>query len=126
MSAPRRCLECGATESVRWREGPAGPKTLCNKCGARHYARTASRSCTKCYKTMPKGYRLAECAACLYQEGRAPPEPGALVWHDQSVPSAASAHRPDTDDEGPETSASAPDLRPPRRASPKRASSQPT
>ena len=32
----RVCVECGATQTPQWREGPAGPKTLCNACGVRH------------------------------------------------------------------------------------------
>jgi hypothetical protein len=29
------CVECGATSTPVWRSGPAGPKTLCNRCGVR-------------------------------------------------------------------------------------------
>jgi hypothetical protein len=29
----RSCLQCGATKTPQWREGPHGPKTLCNACG---------------------------------------------------------------------------------------------
>ena len=32
----RACVECGATQTPQWREGPAGPKTLCNACGVRY------------------------------------------------------------------------------------------
>ncbi|KXZ48881.1 hypothetical protein GPECTOR_24g170 [Gonium pectorale] len=32
----RTCMECGATSTPQWREGPAGPKTLCNACGVRY------------------------------------------------------------------------------------------
>ncbi|KAG2482200.1 hypothetical protein HYH03_018846 [Edaphochlamys debaryana] len=32
----RTCVECGATSTPQWREGPAGPKTLCNACGVRY------------------------------------------------------------------------------------------
>lgn len=31
----KQCVECGATQTPQWREGPAGPKTLCNACGVR-------------------------------------------------------------------------------------------
>ncbi|GLI65442.1 hypothetical protein VaNZ11_008819 [Volvox africanus] len=31
----RCCVECGATSTPQWREGPMGPKTLCNACGVR-------------------------------------------------------------------------------------------
>ncbi|KAK8239248.1 hypothetical protein HDK77DRAFT_291155 [Phyllosticta capitalensis] len=29
------CLECGVRESISWRAGPTGPKTLCNACACR-------------------------------------------------------------------------------------------
>ncbi|KAJ9514021.1 hypothetical protein QJQ45_021092 [Haematococcus lacustris] len=32
----RVCVECGATSTPQWREGPKGPKTLCNACGVRY------------------------------------------------------------------------------------------
>ncbi|GLC46591.1 hypothetical protein PLESTM_001893800 [Pleodorina starrii] len=32
----RTCVECGATTTPQWREGPMGPKTLCNACGVRY------------------------------------------------------------------------------------------
>eukprot|EP00195_Chlamydomonas_chlamydogama_P012928 CAMPEP_0202898950 /NCGR_PEP_ID=MMETSP1392-20130828/7330_1 /ASSEMBLY_ACC=CAM_ASM_000868 /TAXON_ID=225041 /ORGANISM="Chlamydomonas chlamydogama, Strain SAG 11-48b" /LENGTH=340 /DNA_ID=CAMNT_0049585021 /DNA_START=187 /DNA_END=1209 /DNA_ORIENTATION=- len=32
----KRCAECGATDTPQWRQGPAGPQTLCNACGVRH------------------------------------------------------------------------------------------
>ncbi|GBF98497.1 GATA type zinc finger transcription factor family [Raphidocelis subcapitata] len=30
------CCECGQTSTPQWREGPAGPRTLCNACGMRY------------------------------------------------------------------------------------------
>jgi len=35
-SAGRKCNHCAVTETPQWREGPAGPKTLCNACGVRY------------------------------------------------------------------------------------------
>ncbi|CAN1171885.1 GATA transcription factor 11 [Linum perenne] len=32
----RKCSHCGVTQTPQWREGPMGPKTLCNACGVRH------------------------------------------------------------------------------------------
>eukprot|EP00879_Flechtneria_rotunda_P001503 GHRR01001660.1.p1 GENE.GHRR01001660.1~~GHRR01001660.1.p1 ORF type:complete len:1310 (+),score=607.85 GHRR01001660.1:230-4159(+) len=37
------CCECGATQTPQWREGPQGPKTLCNACGVR-YQRSMSKN----------------------------------------------------------------------------------
>ncbi|KAG2320143.1 hypothetical protein Bca52824_013356 [Brassica carinata] len=31
----RKCTHCETTETPQWREGPNGPKTLCNACGVR-------------------------------------------------------------------------------------------
>lgn len=33
---PRKCMHCEVTETPQWREGPMGPKTLCNACGVRY------------------------------------------------------------------------------------------
>ncbi|KAE8656830.1 Detected protein of unknown function [Hibiscus syriacus] len=30
------CMHCEVTETPQWREGPMGPKTLCNACGVRY------------------------------------------------------------------------------------------
>ena len=35
----RGCLHCGVCTTPQWREGPLGPKTLCNKCGVRYKAK---------------------------------------------------------------------------------------
>ncbi|RDY05476.1 GATA transcription factor 11, partial [Mucuna pruriens] len=34
--APRKCMHCQVTKTPQWREGPMGPKTLCNACGVRY------------------------------------------------------------------------------------------
>ena len=34
--APRKCMHCEVTKTPQWREGPTGPKTLCNACGVRY------------------------------------------------------------------------------------------
>lgn len=31
----RACSQCGVTKTPQWREGPLGPKTLCNACGVK-------------------------------------------------------------------------------------------
>ncbi|KAI4334389.1 hypothetical protein L6164_019088 [Bauhinia variegata] len=33
---PRKCMHCEVTKTPQWREGPLGPKTLCNACGVRY------------------------------------------------------------------------------------------
>ncbi|XP_039004249.1 GATA transcription factor 11-like isoform X2 [Hibiscus syriacus] len=33
-----KCMHCEITETPQWREGPMGPKTLCNACGVRYRA----------------------------------------------------------------------------------------
>lgn len=33
---PRKCMHCQVTKTPQWREGPMGPKTLCNACGVRY------------------------------------------------------------------------------------------
>ncbi|XP_020232632.1 GATA transcription factor 11 [Cajanus cajan] len=35
-AAPRKCMHCEVTKTPQWREGPMGPKTLCNACGVRY------------------------------------------------------------------------------------------
>lgn len=35
-TGPKACVHCRATKTPLWRNGPAGPKTLCNACGVRH------------------------------------------------------------------------------------------
>ncbi|GFR49765.1 hypothetical protein Agub_g11928 [Astrephomene gubernaculifera] len=39
----RTCMSCGVTSTPQWREGPMGPKTLCNACGVR-YVRSQQRA----------------------------------------------------------------------------------
>nr|ACU24388.1 unknown [Glycine max] len=34
--SPRKCMHCEVTKTPQWREGPVGPKTLCNACGVRY------------------------------------------------------------------------------------------
>ncbi|XP_010414542.1 PREDICTED: putative GATA transcription factor 13 isoform X1 [Camelina sativa] len=34
-SPARKCTHCETTRTPQWREGPRGPKTLCNACGVR-------------------------------------------------------------------------------------------
>ncbi|XP_073145350.1 GATA transcription factor 11-like [Henckelia pumila] len=34
--ATKKCTHCEITKTPQWREGPLGPKTLCNACGVRY------------------------------------------------------------------------------------------
>ncbi|KAK9816563.1 hypothetical protein WJX72_002048 [[Myrmecia] bisecta] len=34
-AGPKACTQCGTTRTPQWREGPLGPKTLCNACGVK-------------------------------------------------------------------------------------------
>ncbi|KAG1660745.1 hypothetical protein FOA52_010619 [Chlamydomonas sp. UWO 241] len=47
----KKCMECGVHDTPQWRQGPAGPQTLCNACGVR-YSRM-SRKCGK--RPAPEG-----------------------------------------------------------------------
>ena len=38
------CSECGCRETPQWRNGPTGPKTLCNGCGVRWSRRGGQKS----------------------------------------------------------------------------------
>ncbi|KAL8516009.1 hypothetical protein ACS0TY_014617 [Phlomoides rotata] len=35
-SVAKKCAHCEVTKTPQWREGPMGPKTLCNACGVRY------------------------------------------------------------------------------------------
>ncbi|PSC76646.1 GATA transcription factor 16 [Micractinium conductrix] len=35
LNGVKCCTKCGATKTPQWREGPFGPKTLCNACGVK-------------------------------------------------------------------------------------------
>eukprot|EP00201_Polytomella_parva_P005320 CAMPEP_0175078756 /NCGR_PEP_ID=MMETSP0052_2-20121109/24345_1 /TAXON_ID=51329 ORGANISM="Polytomella parva, Strain SAG 63-3" /NCGR_SAMPLE_ID=MMETSP0052_2 /ASSEMBLY_ACC=CAM_ASM_000194 /LENGTH=321 /DNA_ID=CAMNT_0016348813 /DNA_START=390 /DNA_END=1355 /DNA_ORIENTATION=+ len=47
MSTARYCMECGTTSTPQWREGPMGPKTLCNACGVRRQRLIRRQGSTK-------------------------------------------------------------------------------
>ncbi|CAH9075235.1 unnamed protein product [Cuscuta europaea] len=36
LSTVKRCTHCEVTKTPQWREGPLGPRTLCNACGVRY------------------------------------------------------------------------------------------
>lgn len=67
----KRCMHCDATETPQWRQGPTGPKTLCNACGVRWgrelaaaghkkkplHKKTATNMATKRKASSPLSYR---------------------------------------------------------------------
>lgn len=36
LGSTKKCTHCEITKTPQWREGPLGPKTLCNACGVRY------------------------------------------------------------------------------------------
>jgi len=50
LANPKTCVGCGTTKTPQWREGPAGPKTLCNACGVRRYRE--KNNCEKAPKAL--------------------------------------------------------------------------
>ncbi|CAN6349085.1 unnamed protein product [Urochloa humidicola] len=80
----RRCLQCGAAETPRWRSGPMGPGSLCNACGVRLKAAGALRE--QVHRPPPATARTV---------AEPPPAPGSPVsdsspdgpiWEPGSVP----------------------------------------
>ena len=39
----KACVQCGTTRTPKWREGPYGPKTLCNSCGLKRVKATKAQ-----------------------------------------------------------------------------------
>lgn len=56
---PKSCAQCGTTRTPQWREGPLGPKTLCNACGVKRVRqmRTAQEGKRKAPATPPPSHR---------------------------------------------------------------------
>ncbi|XP_058092095.1 GATA transcription factor 18-like [Magnolia sinica] len=50
LAAPRRCANCDTTSTPLWRNGPRGPKSLCNACGIR-YKKEERRATTSALET---------------------------------------------------------------------------
>lgn len=49
----KACAQCGATKTPQWREGPEGPKTLCNACGVKRCRQVRSATDGKKAETRP-------------------------------------------------------------------------
>eukprot|EP01107_Rhizomastix_libera_P004387 TRINITY_DN1742_c1_g2_i2.p1 TRINITY_DN1742_c1_g2~~TRINITY_DN1742_c1_g2_i2.p1 ORF type:complete len:331 (+),score=72.38 TRINITY_DN1742_c1_g2_i2:321-1313(+) len=50
------CCSCGARQSPAWRAGPAGPRTLCNKCGLAYFRNKKNKFFSgSCFHVHPKG-----------------------------------------------------------------------
>uniref|UniRef100_A0A1D2A4N0 GATA-type domain-containing protein n=1 Tax=Auxenochlorella protothecoides TaxID=3075 RepID=A0A1D2A4N0_AUXPR len=71
------CSKCGATKTPQWREGPCGPKTLCNACGVKR---------TRTLRALQEGSK------------RRRPSPAAL--RAQADPSGAGCDSPDVSSAG--------------------------
>jgi len=70
------CSKCGATKTPQWREGPFGPKTLCNACGVKRTRKLrAEQEGTKRRKVLsspapaPAGKTYTK-AKAVFSEGR--------------------------------------------------------
>ncbi|TVU20206.1 hypothetical protein EJB05_36405, partial [Eragrostis curvula] len=68
--ADRRCANCGTTSTPLWRNGPRGPKSLCNACGIRFKKEERRAAATA---AMESG------AGCGYSAQRAQYEYGAAA-----------------------------------------------
>jgi len=64
-AAGKCCTQCGATKTPQWREGPLGPKTLCNACGVKRVraARAAAEGRTRGAPRPAKKSKRASAAA---------------------------------------------------------------
>lgn len=101
---PKSCTQCGTTRTPQWREGPCGPKTLCNACGVKLVRKNRGVAEAKRRAAIPAGSadKAAAVAAHLFLDRHSPsPEPwsngadsGAdetpLAVESAAVPAAAS------------------------------------
>ncbi|XP_072958616.1 GATA transcription factor 15-like [Typha angustifolia] len=91
----RRCANCDTTSTPLWRNGPRGPKSLCNACGIRYKkeerraaAATASPSSTSSVVTVAEGgigygyQRTQQQHWGCYQSGRAKGAPISMYGDD--------------------------------------------
>ncbi|KAL5230597.1 hypothetical protein ABZP36_029373 [Zizania latifolia] len=72
---PRRCANCGTTSTPLWRNGPRGPKSLCNACGIR-YKKEERRAAA----AMAPAPAMDSGAAYAYCYSRQPPAPAPPQW----------------------------------------------
>uniref|UniRef100_A0A0E0L5V8 GATA-type domain-containing protein n=1 Tax=Oryza punctata TaxID=4537 RepID=A0A0E0L5V8_ORYPU len=73
---PRRCANCDTTSTPLWRNGPRGPKSLCNACGIR-YKKEERRAAAAVAPAPPS---LDTGAGYAYCYSRQPAAPAAPQW----------------------------------------------
>ncbi|CAN6345749.1 unnamed protein product [Urochloa humidicola] len=67
MLVDRRCANCGTSSTPLWRNGPRGPKSLCNACGIR-FKKEERRAAATATAALDQGGQ----SACGYVAQRAP------------------------------------------------------
>ncbi|XP_052156736.1 GATA transcription factor 19-like [Oryza glaberrima] len=97
---PRRCANCDTMSTPLWRNGPRGPKSLCNACGIR-YKKEERRAAAAVAPTPPPS--LDTGAGYAYCYSRQPPPPPAPQWgcYGQAAAKSASYAMFDAADDGP-------------------------
>ncbi|CAH8383034.1 unnamed protein product [Eruca vesicaria subsp. sativa] len=65
---PRRCASCDTTSTPLWRNGPKGPKSLCNACGIR-FKKEERRAAARNSITSGVGSSMTEVPAEPYNGG---------------------------------------------------------
>mmetsp|Transcript_14382 Transcript_14382/g.27742 ORF Transcript_14382/g.27742 Transcript_14382/m.27742 type:complete len:373 (+) Transcript_14382:205-1323(+) len=71
-SAGKSCSQCGVTKTPQWREGPLGPKTLCNACGVKRVraARAAMEGRMRMAKASKKTAAVGEMSTRRSTKGK--------------------------------------------------------
>uniref|UniRef100_A0A0D9WK51 GATA-type domain-containing protein n=1 Tax=Leersia perrieri TaxID=77586 RepID=A0A0D9WK51_9ORYZ len=80
----RRCANCGTASTPLWRNGPRGPKSLCNACGIR-YKKEERRAAATTDGAVAAGYGFTA------QRARSTPGAKAATCGEEAAPYAAAA-----------------------------------
>uniref|UniRef100_A0A0D9WJV8 GATA-type domain-containing protein n=1 Tax=Leersia perrieri TaxID=77586 RepID=A0A0D9WJV8_9ORYZ len=88
---PRRCANCNTTSTPLWRNGPRGPKSLCNACGIRY--KKEERRAAAAVAPAPPVMDSATAAAYAYCYSMPTPAPAPAQWgcYGQAAAAAKSA-----------------------------------